>query len=720
MSSSSVRSWSFLSLASFAAFNLVPAVVHAEPPAPTAAAAAPRSMDYTVQPGDTCIGIATRFLGDGKLYPQIHELNPDLGPTPHKLAPGSVLRLPVIDPRPDAQVTEVVREVQAREHAGNHWQRAERGFDLYRGWHVSTLEEALAQLTFRDDSRLEMRENTLVIIYGETRTRASEQRRETRLERGSLRTRLGELAGETPALSVTTPTAYASMGRGSTLVKVDEAGTSRFANHGDGVTSVRSNERRGEVKLRRGEGSKVRRGKSPTPAKALPSPPQWAGGPNAFVGASGLVGTIAGTWEPVADAGAYQVEVMRDTEPGSVVASVRVHADTRRYQVHGLPMGRYRVTVATIDRDEMESVPSAPRQQTLHDLRMESPGSKQRRAPSGQGLPARVQALPGTVLYAPPSMTCRLGDSAWASQLVATEPGVSAVECRHGSGASAPGFLLEVVSVAPPQTRGSFTTIVTGVRGTEGTHVLVLDSPLPLGETLHASASPGVRMASVSALDPGRWELRFTTLATAKPTERIELRLSSDPETAPIGSVVVAVSSPVPRPRPPAPAPAGPTFTLGAYVGGLMIPQRHELYEKALVVRPTYRVINPEFALRVGVRPLNWLAVRLAMSLSRARFANDEPASLFGGSFGVFARLPRRVSPFVGAGASLLTLDSSSSTAAGKDTDLGPRIAAGLGWAISPRFAIEAEVASRLLFDHSTIFPLWSAGLTGQLVFGPN
>ena len=58
-------------------------------------------FDYTIRPGDTCRGIAERVYGDSDAYPHIHEHNPDMGPMPHHLTAGDVLRLP--RPRPPAR-----------------------------------------------------------------------------------------------------------------------------------------------------------------------------------------------------------------------------------------------------------------------------------------------------------------------------------------------------------------------------------------------------------------------------------------------------------------------------------------------------------------------------------------------------------------------------------------------------------------------------------------
>ena len=53
---------------------------------------------YTVQPGDTLSGIATRFLGSSKRYYEIFEANQDLLATPDALKIAMVLAIPGQEP----------------------------------------------------------------------------------------------------------------------------------------------------------------------------------------------------------------------------------------------------------------------------------------------------------------------------------------------------------------------------------------------------------------------------------------------------------------------------------------------------------------------------------------------------------------------------------------------------------------------------------------------
>jgi len=52
----------------------------------------PRTVTYTVRPGDTLFGIAGRLLGDGRRWKELVDANPGLDPQAMKV--GQVLKIP--------------------------------------------------------------------------------------------------------------------------------------------------------------------------------------------------------------------------------------------------------------------------------------------------------------------------------------------------------------------------------------------------------------------------------------------------------------------------------------------------------------------------------------------------------------------------------------------------------------------------------------------------
>ena len=171
--------------------------VDAQPrrPAPRAPAR-PALTDYRVVAGDTCASIAQRMYRDVRRTNLIHENNPALGRPPHRLRPGTVLRLPRAAPtrtEPDAILTQTQNSVEIGAPTG----RRARGLDpLFRGTTVSTGSASTAEVTFADETQLRMSEQTTVVILGEsnTRVRRLAGAGDTTLVRGTLRAFLDNLA----------------------------------------------------------------------------------------------------------------------------------------------------------------------------------------------------------------------------------------------------------------------------------------------------------------------------------------------------------------------------------------------------------------------------------------------------------------------------------------------------------------------------------------------
>ena len=69
------------------------------------AALADDLIEYTVKKGDTCAAIAQRQWGDARRVDLIHDNNPTMGPAPHNLKEGTVLKIPRVIPQAPTGVT---------------------------------------------------------------------------------------------------------------------------------------------------------------------------------------------------------------------------------------------------------------------------------------------------------------------------------------------------------------------------------------------------------------------------------------------------------------------------------------------------------------------------------------------------------------------------------------------------------------------------------------
>lgn len=548
--------WSFLALVSLSLLS--PRDVAAQPPTATDTV---EILDYTVVAGDTCGRIAQRMWGNGRRYDIIHSYNPGMGPPPHHLVAGTVLHLPRIataaSALPDARVTAAERLVTARSGDAESWAAAPVGLDLYRGWHVTTEERSSAELTFRDTSVIAMRADTLVIIFGNASDRVRRGGTEATLERGTMRTALGALrgdgvsAGDALSLHVNTPSASADLHGGSSVLSVDDGGTSRVSAH-VGEVSVRG-QTGAAVRVPEGMGSAVAPHTRPTPPRPLPASPGWVNGPRRFFGAPGRGAVISGEWAPVTNARTYHVEIARSADGREVVASVEVPSSVTHFELHGLPPGTYYVRISTIDMDFFESRPSDALVVTAEDAAFVLPGATSAASfpavdPSEE--PGPLDMVPGTRVTLPSDVHCTLADGSTASTFVLT--GDAVPSCADASGPIA----LLPVRVLAMAIRTDTAEVVAGT-----TSEVVIEStsgPIPDGATI---VGRGVTVRSVERRGA---QLVVAIEAPAEAASDAGLSLvvgDTVLATTPIAVAAapvappeeVAVVEPEPPPEPPAP-----------------------------------------------------------------------------------------------------------------------------------------------------------------------
>lgn len=326
----------------------------------TAHAAPPLEMiDHTIVDGDTCSSIAAKYYGDKLRWDIVHDFNPQLGPRlPHGLEEGKVLRLPKTLP-PDAWVTGVRRSVEHRASAEGDWRQSQRGTQLRLGFRVSTHAKSAAELTFLDDSQLQLREDTLVVLYGKGASGARRETSRARLERGALRGRLAELVGKRKkggaSLMVSTPSGESSMSGGEAVFAVDGDGTNSVSNHSSSSIQVRG-KAGGAVKVTKGMGTRVKKGERPAKPRKLPPRPQWWGpGALSLKGARAEEITIQARWSAKGERARLSVRSLESPTP---LAESEVPIDHDVLRLRGLPAGTYAITLAVIDRFGLESLPS--------------------------------------------------------------------------------------------------------------------------------------------------------------------------------------------------------------------------------------------------------------------------------------------------------------------------------------------------------------------------
>ncbi|MCA9685470.1 MAG: FecR domain-containing protein, partial [Myxococcales bacterium] len=490
---------------------------------------------------------------------------------------------------PDGQVSHRNNDVRSQPSANVEWHPAELGEPLYKQGRINTFEDSTAAVTLRDNSTVALRANTLMIIYGHHALRDKHVIAVgAELERGALRARLGELEGGQQAV-VSTPSAAAELAGGNSLLKVDEQGTSRIHNHGDGNAEVAAN-KGGRTRLARGMGVKVevdRRASKPIP---LPPTPGWVDAPRIFLAVPGHQSELRGRWAPIAAANSYFVEVARDVEGVDVISAVEVPASTQDFEIHGLPVGSYHVRVAAVDADQFESIPSDALDLELIAVDLLGPGGVAAAWPEDDATSPRPSVLPGTTFELPPGIRCSGSDGRLDARPLLLRPGVHEASCEDDQGRPVVAFPIEVVDLGVGLgDTGDLAGEI--VRGQISTHEIRVAPPsgLALPSTLHVQAPAGVEVRAVEAVDeggePGLW--RLTLLAGPEAPAEVALGLSFvDP--APLGdssdtvdprfaTVSLRVLEP-PAATAPEPAPERHMVELGLAGGLLFIAPDHGLY----------------------------------------------------------------------------------------------------------------------------------------------
>lgn len=650
--------------------------------------------DYTVKKGDSCAKIAKREFGSRKAYDRIHEHNPDMGPTPHKLVPGEVLKLPREKVKPDAQVTASERQVEARSPSDTGWKSAGQGFDLFRGWRVSTLEKAFAEVTFRDTSRIYMRENTLVIIYGGTDGAARRTSTTAKLDKGALRSRLGELSGG-KTLAVETPSSNTELTGGSALITVDPEGTSRVANHGGGKAKVRSGKGGKAVNVPERMGSKVKKGKAPSAPKPLPATPTWASeNASTYVIPDGASGTITGGWDSVPKAETYRVEVGRMAQGGFIMTSVKVPKSATAFEVHGLPTGEYFATVAAVDNDAFESPPSRLYKTKVVSTKLVAPtgDAVSVPAPDAGHAMAPVRVLPGARFDAPQGLTCGLGTQELGPTVVASGAGVQSVRCEDAAGKAAGGFEVDVIEIqvakAGDREAGAFTVR----RGASTTLDLALSSDGELPAELAVRAPEGFDVSQMRKTDDGNWVVDVQTGEKASSPANFGIIIA--------GTDVQLTDFPVtilepgePEPEAPKPEKKRDTHMIeaGVYGGFIAMSADHELLTTDSPLGNDRRIarISPDVGVRFGYYPVRQFGIEIEGGLAPTRLREGSDVLLFEGRASLIAQMPSRVTPYMllGAGVTGLTSDPS---VLGDDTD------ASFHWGGGVKFFATKNLAIRL------------------------
>jgi hypothetical protein len=542
--------------------------------------AQPATIDYVVQAGDSCVSIAAKQLGSGRRYKEIHQLNPNLGAEPHKLLPGRVLKLPNVTTTPEANLTKTRGQVQVRRPLTELWAAAFGGMDLFRAWRVGSLDKSSAEVKFVDSTAMHMRENTVVIIYGPTVSRAKTFAAVAELESGALETRLAQ-AGNKPA-SVLTPSSIATLQSGNSLIVVDDRGTSWVGNHAGGSIAVQSSNKkkpRGKpVKVDQGMGSKVVVGKLPDKPRPLPPAPQMLSLPSMIVSNNGSTGVLKASWQSGGPSIARYRAVLRDSQQADMMVS-DIAGSATSVEFVDLPLGTYSVELAAIDNEGFESIRGQQQTASIDTLQFTPSGAKQ----GSPALPSQMAV--GSTVTASPHLRCAFGNNAVEQVALASAVGPTIFRCESAISSVGPDVATGEVVFERPVEIMAIKAVLAGATPTllkrnssTMVHVTLTSSAAMSTETLTAVASDGAT-AKVVAIDQGDVQLEIE-LPSSFPDAQQNMSLQLSFGDHVVDELTLGVAQ-IKAPALPPQRHTKPHLELGGFVGGMVMTAATELGDAA-------------------------------------------------------------------------------------------------------------------------------------------
>ncbi|MBN2468060.1 MAG: FecR domain-containing protein [Deltaproteobacteria bacterium] len=208
-------------------------------------------------------------------------------------------------------------EVQSRTPSEDLWKDASRYDILIEGDKIRTLSQSYAEILFKDDSRLQLKENAQALIQ-KMRTNRLEEAQEANVSliEGDVLALLAGGGGQ-GGFRLDVPGVETDIRSQRFWVSRDDRGA-RFANY-DGELKIAA--AGGEVLLRENQGSLVPRNEKPTGARQLLDGPNLLGpdeGDEVFHGKTGL------RWSEVEGAEHYLVEFARDGTFSTILGNTLV------------------------------------------------------------------------------------------------------------------------------------------------------------------------------------------------------------------------------------------------------------------------------------------------------------------------------------------------------------------------------------------------------------
>lgn len=338
-------------------------------------------VHWLVEPGETCSDVAIALYDSERHANLLHRYNDVDCSQPLPTARLLILPLNVTAP-PVARLGSARPVVRARPPEGS-WVTANIGMTFDEGYGVNTLQRASAELLFRDNSRVLLQENTLVVIYDSAKRtlgRARPDGSHVAVSEGELRAAVAPLRG-VPVRVATEDGANVELRGQDAAVRRRSGRTAVSVFDGDArVTSADT-----AVDVPAEHGTTFYDRAPPWHPKPLPRAPEWVGSSERLTSVRQLgeinsaPGIVRLSWTSVPAIVGYRVELARDVGFRDVWLREEIPARISSLQLTGLPPGAYYVRVQGVDEDGLLGMPSIPRDVWILGVRGDFV-----RAPSGE------------------------------------------------------------------------------------------------------------------------------------------------------------------------------------------------------------------------------------------------------------------------------------------------------------------------------------------------
>jgi len=333
---------------------------------------------YTVQPGDSIWSIAEEFYGSGEKYRLVYQYNKFIGSPPYILKPGQVLTLPVGAISPEARVDWTKRQVKAKPPRSLDWLNANNQMNLWKLYQVSTGDSSAVHIVFEDASDIQLGEEALLVIYGGTSKTARKkefEKTQVLLKQGTMRGGLAALDDPPTETATPNPKTPGPLKNARSMVvetlsgvvelfsrstQIETSADAAIVSVHDGEATVKASG--STVKVKRGFGTVVKKGKKPEEPTPLPPPPEWevAGdGKAVAIVPEGGRASFEASWRAVKGAAVYRIQLSSDEDFKQVAVDAQIPAANTRFVMQRIPAGTFYARVSARDGRGLEGQPTS-------------------------------------------------------------------------------------------------------------------------------------------------------------------------------------------------------------------------------------------------------------------------------------------------------------------------------------------------------------------------